>query len=84
MNLSTIQKRLFAWGMGKANDADADRIKLLDCPEFSNLGELKRSLLGNLHHNVLEIGPGAGASLAYYPEDIHWIGIEPNPYMHPY
>lgn len=33
---------------------------------------------------LLEIGPGAGASLAYYPKDIHWIGIEPNPYMHPY
>jgi len=40
--------------------------------------------LGNLQHQVLEIGPGAGASLAYYPKDIHWIGIEPNPFMHPY
>lgn len=84
MNLSTIQKRLFAWGMGQANDADADRIKLIDCPEYQSLGELKRALLGNLQHQVLEIGPGAGASLAYYPKDIHWIGIEPNPYMHPY
>ena len=40
MNLSTIQKRLFAWGMGKANDADVDRIKLIDCPEYQSLGEL--------------------------------------------
>ena len=84
MNLSTIQKRLFAWGMGQANDADVDRIKLIDCPEYQNLGELKRALLGNLQHRVLEIGPGAGGSLAYYPENIDWIGIEPNPFMHPY
>ncbi len=84
MNLSTIQKRLFAWGMGQANDADANKIKLIDCPEHQSLGELKQALLGNLQHKVLEIGPGAGASLAYYPEDIHWIGIEPNPFMHPY
>ncbi len=84
MNLSTIQKRLFAWGMGKANDADAHRIKLIDCPEYQSLGELKQALLGNLQHQVLEIGPGAGASLAFYPKDINWIGIEPNPFMHPY
>ena len=84
MNLSTIQKRLFAWGMGQANDADADQIKLIDCPEYQSLGELKRALLGNVQHQVLEIGPGAGASLAYYPIDIHWIGIEPNPFMHQY
>ena len=83
MNLSTIQKRLFAWGMGKANAADANRIKLIDCPEYQSLGELKQTLLGNLQHPVLEIGPGAGASLAYYPKDIQWIGIEPNPFMHP-
>ena len=50
MNLSTIQKRLFAWGMGQANDADANRIKLIDCPEYSSLGELKQGLLGNLQH----------------------------------
>ena len=84
MNLSTIQKRLFAWGMGKANTTDASNIKLVDCPEYASLGELKQSLLGNLQHKVLEIGPGAGASFAYYPQDIHWIGIEPNPFMHQY
>lgn len=84
MNLSTIQKRLFAWGMSQANDADADRIKLIDCSEYQSLGELKQALLGNLQHKVLEIGAGAGASFAYYPKDIHWIGVEPNPYMHPY
>ena len=84
MNLSTIQKRLFAWGMGQANSADANAIKLIDCSEYDSLGELKQALLGNLQDGVLEIGPGAGANLAYYSNQIHWIGIEPNPYMHSY
>ncbi len=70
--------------MGKANAADASAIKLIDCAEYGSLGELKQALLGNLHHKVLEIGPGAGANLAYYPKKIDWIGVEPNPYMHPY
>ncbi|MBN8563630.1 MAG: methyltransferase domain-containing protein [Leptolyngbya sp. UWPOB_LEPTO1] len=48
------------------------------------MADLKRSLLSNLHGRVLEIGPGAGANLSYYPTNIHWIGIEPNPFMHPY
>ncbi len=84
MNLSTIQKRLFAWGMAKANKADAHGIKLIDCLDYQSLGELKQALLGNLQHQVLEIGPGAGANLAYYNDNIHWIGVEPNPFMHPY
>lgn len=84
MNLSTVQKCLFAWGMGKANDANANQIKLIDCPEYGSLGELKQALLGNLQNRVLEIGFGAGANLAYYPSQINWIGVEPNPYMHPY
>lgn len=84
MNLSTIQKRLFAWGIGKANVADDFGIKLIGCSKYESLGELKQALLGNLQHKVLEIGPGAGASLAYYPNNIHWIGVEPNVYMYPY
>lgn len=84
MNLSTIQKRLFAWGLGKANAADANAIKLIDCPKYGSLGELKQALLGNLDHKVLEIGPGAGANLPYYSKNVSWIGVEPNPYMHPY
>ena len=84
MSLSTIQKRLFAWGMSKANAADDSAIKLIDCPDYESLGELKQALLGNLNHKVLEIGPGAGANLAYYPNKIDWIGLEPNSFMHPY
>jgi len=33
---------------------------------------------------VLEIGPGAGPNLAYFSPHIRWVGIEPNPFMHPY
>ncbi|MCW5879614.1 MAG: class I SAM-dependent methyltransferase [Anaerolineae bacterium] len=47
-------------------------------------GALKRELFGALTGTVLEIGPGTGANLPYLPPDVRWIGIEPNPYMHPY
>lgn len=50
----------------------------------SMLVERKRELFKDLKGTVLEIGPGTGANLAYFPRDIHWIGIEPNPYMHDY
>lgn len=46
--------------------------------------ERKQALFGNLRGTVLEIGPGAGPNLAYYPRDVRWIGVEPNPHMHPY
>lgn len=44
----------------------------------------KRSLFAHLQGNILEIGPGTGANLPYFPHEINWIGIEPNPYMHPF
>lgn len=83
-NLSQIQKRLFAWGMSKANAADGSVIELIDCPDYSTLAELKQGLLGSLEGKVLEIGPGAGSNLSYYPKDIDWIGVEPNLFMHQY
>ena len=67
MNLSTIQKRLFAWGMGKANDADADRIKLIDCPEYQSLGELKQALLGNLQHQSFRNWSWCGSKSCLLP-----------------
>jgi ubiquinone/menaquinone biosynthesis C-methylase UbiE len=82
--LAQLPKRLFAWGMAKANAADNHAIKLTACPDHDTMADLKQALLGSLHGTVLEIGPGAGANFAYYPTDIHWIGIEPNPFMHPY
>jgi SAM-dependent methyltransferase len=44
----------------------------------------RRVLLGDLRGKVLEIGPGGGPNLAYYHADVTWLGVEPNPYMHPY
>jgi ubiquinone/menaquinone biosynthesis C-methylase UbiE len=83
-NLSQIQKRLFAWGMSKANATDKNAIALINCASYSTMGELKQALLGSLQGKVLEIGPGAGANLSYYPKDIDWIGVDPNPFMHQY
>jgi ubiquinone/menaquinone biosynthesis C-methylase UbiE len=84
LSLSQGQKRLFAWGMAKANGANQQNIKVNNCPLCANFADLKQTLLGNLQGKVLEIGPGAGASLAFYPKSIQWIGIEPNPFMHDY
>jgi len=44
----------------------------------------KRTLLGRLHGTVLEIGAGTAPNLAYYAQDVRWIGIDPNPAMFPY
>jgi ubiquinone/menaquinone biosynthesis C-methylase UbiE len=44
----------------------------------------KRRLLGDLHGDLLEIGPGAGPNFGYYAADVRWTGVEPNPYMHAY
>src|SRR5258706_13683257 len=66
-------KRLFAYMMSK-DSAQYDAM----------VSHRKRALLGNLHGNVLEIGPGTAPNLAFYPPDVTWLGIEPNPAMFPY
>ncbi len=82
--LSQLQQRLFAWGMSKANAVDNHGIQLTACAGYDNMADLKKTLLSDLQGTVLEIGPGAGANLAYYPPHIRWIGVEPNHFMHPY
>ncbi len=66
-------KSVFAWMMAH-----------LSAEYEQAVGDRKHSLFANIHGDVLEIGPGTGPNLSYYPKDIHWIGIEPNPYMHSY
>jgi SAM-dependent methyltransferase len=68
-----LRQRLFAYMMahsGKTYEAGS--------------AARKQALLGDLHGRVLEIGPGAGPNLRYYAADVEWIGVEPNPFMHPY
>lgn len=48
------------------------------------VGPHKERLFGSLRGRVLEIGPGAGASLAYLAPSVAWIGVEPNVHNHPH
>ncbi|MBI2816543.1 MAG: class I SAM-dependent methyltransferase [Acidobacteria bacterium] len=48
------------------------------------VADRKRAMLANLRGCVVEIGPGTGPNLPYYPKEIRWIGVEPNRYMMPY
>jgi SAM-dependent methyltransferase len=64
-------KRIFAWMISRNVDDE-------------NSNARKRSLFKNLHGSVLEIGPGTGANLEYFPSDVEWVGVEPNPHMVPY
>ncbi len=41
-------------------------------------------MFSGLSGSVLEIGPGTGANLKYYPKNISLIGLEPNPFMQDY
>jgi SAM-dependent methyltransferase len=68
-----LRARLFAKAMSQSDDI-----------HDALIAPYKRSLLADLHGDVLEIGPGAGPNLSYYAADVHWLGVEPNPYMHPY
>lgn len=66
-------QRLFAWLMAHGT-----------AKYEADMAVCKRAMLAALYGNALEIGPGTGSNLSYYPRDLHWIGIEPNPYMHSY
>ncbi|HYU48113.1 MAG TPA: class I SAM-dependent methyltransferase [Terriglobales bacterium] len=71
--LKRLRQRLLAWGL--ANLATSYERAVAD---------YKRRLLSDLSGTVVEIGPGTGANLPYYPRGIRWIGIEPNPFMDRY
>lgn len=66
-------KRLVPWLLARANG-----------PYERWMADRKRGLFGALRGVVVEIGPGAGANLPYLRSDVRWIGVEPNPYAHPY
>jgi SAM-dependent methyltransferase len=47
-----------------------------------HIADRKRELFGGLDGTILEIGPGTGANMQYFPRGSRWIGVEPNPHMH--
>ena len=59
--------RLLAWG---------------DDTQHAVYGDRKRKLFADLSGTVVEIGPGTGVNLPYFPRGLRWIGLEPNPHMH--
>ncbi|MCS5704205.1 MAG: class I SAM-dependent methyltransferase [Acidobacteria bacterium] len=68
-----LYKRFFAWSLSKLQRCYGDEIE-----------RRKKELLGALHGTVVEIGPGAGANLGFYPDHVSLVLVEPNPYMRPY
>jgi hypothetical protein len=66
----TLRQRGFAWGLAHLNERY----------EKAAAG-CKRRLFSDFSGTVVEIGPGAGAHLPYFPRGVRWIGIEPNPAM---
>jgi len=69
----SLYQRLFAHGLALGDDA-----------QHQLYGDRKRALFADLTGTVVEIGPGTGINLPYLPRGIRWIGIEPNPHMHPF
>lgn len=68
---ASLLQRYFAWLM----DHVSDRYNRA-------LGHHKRALLSDLEGTVVEIGPGTGPNLPFFPPNVHWIGLEPNLGMH--
>ena len=61
------------------------RLLAAGCPRYERSVEAhKRRLLGALAGTVVEIGPGAGANLRFYAPGVRWVGVEPNPWAHPW
>lgn len=50
----------------------------------SIFADRKEKLFADISGTVLEIGPGAGVNLQYYPKDVRWIGVESNPFFSDY
>lgn len=65
--------RLNAWMLHKGEDRYNQRVE-----------ERKRRMFSDLSGSVLEIGPGTGANLKFYPERVLLTGLEPNPHMQRY
>jgi len=58
-------------------------LAILDGAMDRRYGALKRRLLGEVPRRLVEIGPGSGANLRYYPRGIQVVAFEPGIGMHP-
>ncbi len=67
--------RVRTWIEGKVLDVMAPQIHKLH-------GKTKAEVIGAMTGTVVEIGPGTGANMRYYPPGVHVIAIEPNANMH--
>lgn len=73
------------WGrFGWYKRSHARLISILGEQHSREVESWKRSLFAPLAGTVIEIGPGTGANLPFFPPDITWIGVEPNRHMEPY
>lgn len=73
VNRKDILNRFFAWRLARGNGKYEKQIL-----------PIKQKLFKNLSGTVVELGPGTGANISYIANNIRWIGIEPNEYMHRY
>ncbi|HMD87919.1 MAG TPA: class I SAM-dependent methyltransferase [Anaerolineaceae bacterium] len=68
-----LRQRLMAWMLSQRS------------PDYEQaVSRRKQTLIGSLQGDILEIGPGAGPNLPFYAAGVHWLGVEPNPFMHAY
>ncbi|WP_428850471.1 class I SAM-dependent methyltransferase [Nostoc sp. DedVER01b] len=73
-------KRFFAWMMAQSSST-YDKVV---SDVYDDLSLRKLSLFANLQGTVLEIVPGTGPTVPYYPKDIYQTGIQPKPHTHSY
>jgi SAM-dependent methyltransferase len=73
MNGLQLRKRLMAFALARFHRSYEPKV-----------ADRKRALFAGLTGTVLEIGPGTAPNLVYLAQGVHWIGIEPNPFMHPH
>lgn len=68
-----IRTRIEAWLLDVA-DQHLDR----------QVRDRKTAAIGAMSETVVEIGPGTGTNMRFYPDGVSVIGIEPNPNMQPH
>lgn len=71
MSRPSLRQRLFAWALNKSENTN-DKL----------YHQIKMDLFKNIEGTVVEIGPGTGINFSYLPQNINWIGLEPNEAFH--